>query len=354
VAMSLAQKFPWFGKLGLRGQVAGHDAMAAYARLAAVELKVTEQVKRAYFDLYFLQRAIDVTRSLEPRLEQVVDISRIRFENAEVGLENVLKAQVELSRLQTRLIELEQAKAEAEARLAGVLHLPPATRIDARAEVDRVKLAHTAELLVQLAESHQPELDARRREISRDRSSVALACRDYWPDVTLSFNWYEIGSPGLSPVATGDDAYSMAVGVNLPLYRKRLDAAVREAQYKTARSARQYAATLDQVRAEVQALYAQFVQHDRVLEILEAEIVPRAEQTLELSIEAYRVGKLEFQQMIDSYEDLLMDRIETYRREALRQQVVASLERAVGGAVTAAAAGTVNDSEVIPVPSPAP
>jgi len=293
-----------------------------------------------------------VTRSLEPRLQDVVEISRTRFENAEAGLENVLKAQVELSRLQTRLIELEQAKVEAEARLAGVLHLPASARIDARAEVDRLKLGHTARLLVELAESHQPELDARRREISRDRRSVALACRDYWPDVTLSFNWYEIGSPGLSRVATGDDAYSLAVGVNVPLYRKRLDAAVREAQYKTARSARQYAATLDQVRAEVQALYAQFVRHDRVLEILESEIVPRAEQTLELSIEAYRVGKLEFQQLIDAYEDLLKDRVERYRREALRQQVVASLERAVGGAVTAWPVETPGDGPPIGAPLP--
>lgn len=48
VMLSLAQQFPFFGKRALRSQVAYHDAMAAYARLTAVELKVIEQVKRAY------------------------------------------------------------------------------------------------------------------------------------------------------------------------------------------------------------------------------------------------------------------------------------------------------------------
>ena len=334
VAMSLSQRFPWFGKLALRSQVAYHDAMAAYAQLAAVELSVVERVKRAYYDIYFLQHAIAVTRSLEPRLEEVIEITRDKYRTNKVGLESVLQAQIELSSLKTSLVEQEQAKAEAVARLAGLLHLPPDAAIRAEETLDRTKVAHTARLLVELAESCQPELTARRREIRRDRTSTELACREYWPDVTASVNWFAIGSPGLSPVATGDDAYSLGVGVNLPLYRSRLDAAVREAQYNTLRSTRQYEATRDKVRAEVQALYAQFVQHEKVLEILESQIVPQAGQSLDLSIEAFRVDRLEFQQLIDSYKMLLKYQVDKYRRESLRQQAIASLERAVGSALT--------------------
>jgi len=334
VAMSLSQKFPWFGKLALRSQVAYHDAMAAYAELAAVELSVTERVKRAYYDIYFLQHAIKVTRSLEPRLDEVIKITRDKYRTNKVGLESVLQAQIELSGLKTTLVELQQAKAEAVARLAGLLHLPPDTPIQAEEKVDRTKVTHTARLLVELAESSQPELTARRREIRRDQTSVELAYRDYWPDVTASVNWFAIGSPGLSPVTTGDDAYSLGVGLNLPLYRSRLDAAVREAQYNTLRSTRQYEATRDKVQAEVQAFYEQFVQHEKVLQILESQIVPQAGQSLDLSIEAYRVDKLEFQQLIDSYKLLLKYQVDKYRREALRQQAIASLERAVGTALT--------------------
>lgn len=354
VAMSLSQRFPWFGKLPLRSQVAYHDAMAAYARLAAVELGVTERVKRTYYEIYFLQRAIEVTRALQPRLKDVVDITQEKYENTQIGLETLYQSQIELSNLKIRLVELEQDKREAQARLAAILHLPPSTRIDAVAEFDPTRLAQTARLLVDLAEWYQPELTARRREISRDRASVALARRDYWPDVTVGLNWYEIGSPGLSPIATGEDAYSLGVGVNLPLYRRRLDAAVREARYKTARSARQYAAARDRVRAEVTALYARFVQHHQVLEILGSEIVPRAGRTLELSIAAYDVGRLEFEQLIQNYRRLLEYRIDYYRREALREQTIASLERAVGCAVTAWPAEDADDSRPTPAPLPPP
>jgi cobalt-zinc-cadmium efflux system outer membrane protein len=352
VALSLSQHLPLFGRLPWRSQVAYQDAMAAYARVMAVELGVVERVKRAYYDIYYLQRAIAVIRALEPRVKDVIAITETKVANGQVGLESLLQVQIELSALQTRLIQLQQAKTQAQARLAAILHLPPQTPIEAVAKFDRTRITHTARLLVELAEAYQPELDARRREIGRDRASVALARRQYWPDATVGLNWYSIGSAGLSPVATGEDAYSLSVGMNLPLYRKRLDAAVREAQYKTARSAREYAATLDQVRAEVQTLYAQFLEHHRVLEILGTEIVPNAEKTLTLSIEAYDVGKLGFQQMIDNYESLLNYEIDYYRREALREQAIASLERAVGCAVSAWPPGAADESEPPLAPLP--
>lgn len=356
LAVGLSQQFPWFGKLRLRGDVAYHDAMAAYARLMAVELRVIEEVKRAYFDLYYLQNAIRETRRLQPRLEDVIEIAKTKYETnvKSTGLEDVLQAQVELSKLKTRLVTLEQARIRAEAELAGVLHLPPQTRFTAEPNLDRSKLARTAQLLVELADSNQPELDARRREICRDRSATDLAGRDYWPDVKLGVTWYDIGSHGVAMTADGQDAFSMGVSANLPLYRTRLDAAVREARHKATSSVRQYAETLDRLHAEIEALYARFTEYDQVLTILEAEIIPRADQTLDLSIEAYRLGRQEFQQLIDVYRTLLEYRIDLHKQKALREQTIASLERAVGIAITSGATRTANDLEAVPAPPPQP
>lgn len=354
VMMGLSQKLPWFGKLALQSQVAYQEAMAAYARLTAVELGVVEGVKRAYFDLYFLQRAIRETRTLEPWLRDVIETAREKYENNVPGAryEDYLQAEIELSKLKTTLIELKNARIQAQARLAAELHLPPQTPLEAEARIDRTSVTRRVGLLLELTESWQPELEARRREVSRDRSSIALARRDYWPDMTLSFNWQEIGSRGLSPLATGEDAYSLGVGVNLPIYRQRLNAAVREAQYKTSRSVRRYAAAVDQFHAEVQALHAQFLEQDQVLGILESEILPWAEEILEVLTEKYRVGEIAFQQLIDTYRTLLNYRIDLDKREAMREQVVASLERAVGCAVTAWPAQSANQPDAMSTPLP--
>jgi outer membrane protein TolC len=152
--------------------------------------------------------------------------------------------------------------------------------------------------------------------------------------VTTTFNWYEMGDDGLSPVSNGRDAFSVGVGVNVPIYRRRLHAAVHEAENRVCATAQRFDAARDQFQAEIETLYADFRQHHRTLEILESEILPRAKETLGLAMESYRAGQANFQQFIDVYRTLLRYRIELHRHLARSEQALASLERAVGCAVT--------------------
>jgi len=357
VAMSLSQKFPWFGKRALRSQVAYYDSMAAYSRVASTELKIIEQVKRAYFDVYFVQNAVAETRRLKGPLEDVIAVAKTKYETSagKVGLESVFQAQVELAKLKTDLVKLEEARRRAQARLAGVMHLPPRTEIEAVRSIDRRQAEDKVATLVGLAESCQPEYEAFRREMARDRAAVDLACRDYWPDITTSFNWYEMGGGGLSPISNGRDAFSIAVGVNLPIYRQRLHAAVSEAENRLCATARRHDSVRDQFQTEIETLSAQFREHDQTLTILESDILPRAEETLKLAMKSYRAGRADFQQLMDVYRTLLRYRIDLHRHLARSEQALASLERAVGCAVTSQdRTSSPHGSEPMPPPLPEP
>jgi outer membrane protein TolC len=332
VAVSLSQTFPWFGKRELRGQVACHEAFAAYAALMAKELEIIEGVKLAYYDLYYVQRAAAEIRRLQPRLEDIIAVSKVRYETNAPGadLGSVLQARVELAQLKTDLISLDRAEIAAKSRLAKLLHMRPGTEFIASSEVERSRVERKVDVLVELAAMYQPELREIHSEIRRDRSATALAKKDYWPDISLGVNWYGIGSEGLSPVADGRDAVAVGIGGNLPVYRARLDAAVREARYREAADRRRYAAARDRIQSEVETLYAIFQEHDRILAVLESEILPQAEQALDLVFEAYRTGSRDFEQLIDVYRTLVRYRLDRYRQIAEREQAAASLERAVG------------------------
>jgi outer membrane protein TolC len=354
LALSLSQKIPWFGKLACRGNVAHNEAQAAYQDLAAVELNVIEQVKLAYLELYFLARAIEVNRQLQPRLKDVVEITRTKYQtNAQdTGLESVLQAEVALARLRTTMVELEQAEVRARAQLAQAIHLPDGAEIVAPKELEISLVPERVHALLGMIEVCHPQLEARRYEIARDQAAVGLAQRNYYPDFKVVFNWYAIGSEGLSPFATGDDAYSIGVGLNLPIYLKRLNATLDEAQFKLAESCQNYQVTWDTAFAEVKQLHARATEHDRVLRILETEILPKARQTLDLSIEAFRLGRIGFQQMIDNYEDYLRYEIDYHMRKTRREQAVASLERAVGCAVAHWPVGLQELPSTPPLPEP--
>ncbi len=76
VMLSLSQKFPWFGKRNARGEIAYYDAQVAFSDLADIELGVIEQLKLAYYDLYFLHESERIYRELRPRIAELITIVR--------------------------------------------------------------------------------------------------------------------------------------------------------------------------------------------------------------------------------------------------------------------------------------
>lgn len=333
--LSVSQKLPWFGKRTTRGEIAYHDAQVAFAELANVELTVVEQVKLAYYELYFVDQAIAIYGQLKPRIEDVVRSTQSRYDatDPKVGMETVLQAQVTLHKLEITLAELEQARLKAVARLAKALHVPEGMRLAISPLVDQTTLPQQVETLVAMIEYCHPQLEAHREEFVRDDWSIELANTNYWPDVNFGFNWNAMGANGLSPVADGHDAFSLMAGINVPIYKAKRDAAVQEARHRAWQSSQRYDAALDKLRAQVEQMYAQAVEHDRVLQILNDEIIRKAQQAFDISIEAYRVDRIGFQQLIDNYENLLRFRVDRYLRITRREQAIAQLERAVGCAV---------------------
>ncbi len=333
--LGLSQKFPWFGKRRAREQVAFYDAQVACAEMAAIELAVIEEVRLAYLDLYFLSQSLAAYSNLRQQFTDVVEQTQTRYESGseKVGLETVYQAEITLQKLAITVVELQQARMATLARLAKAMHLPEGVTLDIEVDLSRVSLPYDLPQLIAMIEGCQPRLDKARQAIERDRWSIDLAQRNYFPDVTVGFNWYAIGEGGVSPVADGQDAFAVTAGINLPIYLQKRQAAVREAHWKTAQSQQEFAAAWDTLREEVSTLHAKAVEHQRVLQILDRELLTKAENTFELSVAAFQVNRIGFQQLIDSYENLLRLQLDYYFRRTSYEQAVARIERAVGCAV---------------------
>ncbi len=353
VMLSLSQKFPWFGKRNARGQIACYDAQVAFSDLADVELGIIEQVKLAYYDLYVLDESERIYCGLRPKISDLVTIAHQRYEtnSAQVGLESVLQAQIRLRELDITLVKLRQGKARADVRIAKAIHLPRGATIDIEPRLEKSLQPKQVEILVGMLDECHPRLNARREAVARDEWRVDLARRDYFPDATVGVNWNAIGEHGLSAVANGRDALSLSVGVNLPIYVNKRRAEVREARLKAGQSSQEYEAAWDALRAEVEQYYADVQEQDEVLRILNEDILTKAQQTFELSIEAYRVGRIGFQQLIDNYDTLLRLRVEYYMRNAAREQAIARLERSVGCAIAEPPTELRQPNEQLPNPA---
>lgn len=336
-ALMVSQDVPWFGKLRVRGEVAEQEARMALARLAQSELRVVEEVRLAYYDIYFNQRAIEITLGNRRLLEDLLQIADARYRTGEASQQDVLRAEVELDRLDERLIGLRQAHQEAQADLASLLHANPDAQPGTLSELERSSVPAEIERLYDLAVRCRPELQEQMAALVREQRNEELARLRYYPDVTLGFGWDVMTtSQAVSPTADGMDNFAFSVGFNIPLWRDKLRAGVNEAQQRVVENARRYDAERDDTFRQIRRLMVQARALEEQIRLFRDNIIPRASQALHVSIADYRVGRIDFLTLIDNWTQLLMFQVQLVRLEASLKQTLASLERAVGCALAEA------------------
>jgi outer membrane protein TolC len=328
--LSLSQRFPWFGKLRVRGEVAEQETQMALTRLAQAELKIVEDVYLAYYELYFNQRAIKITEANERLLNDLLKFAEARYRTGQASQQDVLRAQVELDKLQNDLISLRRQYQQSQADLARVLHTSPGSDVKA-ADLNVPSAPEEIDRLYEAAIRCRPELQERLHAIVRNQRVEELARLQYYPDMTLGVGWQAITTKAaVSPVANGNDNVAFGIGVNLPIWRNKLRAGVSEAEHRVAESSRRYDATRDDTFRLIKRQMIQVRALEQQIALFRDSIIPKTEQTLRVSTADYRVGKVDFQQIIDNWSDMLMFQIQLVRLEASQGQALASLERVVG------------------------
>ena len=345
--LSLSQKFPWFGKLDARGQVAEQEVQIAMTRLAQAELKVTEDVRLAYYEMQFSQRAIAITDEDAALLRDLLKIAEARYRTGAASQQDVLRAQVELNRIDDRLITLRRQLRQSQADLAKVLHTSPESNLLATSDVEIPSVPEQIEQLYQMAAECRPELQERFYAMQKSQRARNVAELNYFPDITAGLGWQAVTTnDAISPVSNGNDNLMMTVGVSLPIWRDKLDAGVREWEQRSLENARRYESTLDDTFRMIRRLTVQIDAIHQQLDLFKGSMIPKTEQALRVSTADYRVNKVDFQQLLDNWSDLLMFHLQVARLEASLVQTLASLERVVGCELASA-------PTPLPMPEPA-
>ena len=333
--LMVAQQFPWFGKLRLRGEVADLETRIALTQLAETHLKITEAVKASYYEIHFNQEALRITNENERLLRDYIKFAEVRYTAGQTSQQDVLRSQVELNKLQDQLIQLNQQLRMSQADLAKLLSISPEADLKAVKDKDAPPVPDQVDRLYEAAIAARPELQGRLDAIRRDERMVELAKLQYYPDITVGVNWGAITTnDALAKTATGNDNVGLIVAMNLPVWHNKLSAGVRQNQNRTVESAKLYDAARDETFRQIKRYTIQAHSLEQQISLFRKDIIPRADQTLNVSAADYRTGKVVMLQLIDNWTQLLRFQIQLARLEAALAQTIASLERVVGTELT--------------------
>ena len=320
LAVMLSQDLPFPGKRRLRGRLATLEADQVEQQLARARLSVEASVRRAYFGILQSSALLDLTREQAEVWRQIEGVARARYGVGQGNQQDVLRVQVELTRVGQAVAEQE---AERSIRLAEINRL-----LGRVAEAPLVPSAvlqgvpETASLRAELdrLSRFSPERSAALIGIDRARVAVELARKEYRPDFSVQGGYMNRG--GLDPM------WQAGVSVNLPLNRKRRASGVAEAEALLGAARSRLEAVELQLRLRTQERLAQLAAARKVTTLYSEGIVPQDRMSVEAALASYQSGRLPFITVLEALTTLYGDRSTLVRLLASQARIRASLDEA--------------------------
>jgi outer membrane protein TolC len=320
-----SQRIPWSGKLALRGSAAEAEADAMKGDIGNVRLRLSEAARTAFYDYYLARREKEVNDSTRRLVLQFREIAGNKYQVNQTTQQDVLQADAELATLETRQTALSGDEQVAIAKINTLLHraadhpLPPPP-----ARLPMLDVLPPAETLQQTAES-RPDLFAMQARIRAEEVNVALACKEYHPDLNVVAKYDGFMPEEMRP--------QVGMELNVPLQRGRRSAAVREASQRLQQRRAEYQERLDQVRFEVQSAVSRAAQSRQAIRLYEEKILPAILRNAESAQSNYTSGRLDFLRLIDAERQVYAQQAMYYQTIAEYHRRLAELERVVGGSL---------------------
>jgi cobalt-zinc-cadmium efflux system outer membrane protein len=328
-AIQASQAVPWPGKRQLRGNIARANASAAFHDIGEERLRIAQAARMAYYDYYLAHRQLAVLKQSTELMRSFRTIANSKYESAEVEQQDVLLADVELAELDRRQLELAREAHVAKARINTLLLVSPTNPLPPPpTNLPLQELSDSSEQLRALALVQRPELTAQASRIDAQRNAVALACREFYPDMEFVGRYdafWQHPEEDLRPM--------VGMNINVPLYKQKRYAAVREARAKVAQQQAELDSQFAEIGFAVEQAFERVEESRKTLAVYKERLLPTAGQSIESARASYVAGKLDFLRLVESQRQSLMLQDRYYEAIAQYHQRVAELSRVVGSSL---------------------
>jgi len=325
--VGVMQMFPWFGKIDARTEAAAKSAEAAQQKYRGARLALFKEVKEGFYEYVYLAKAMEIAMENLELLRHFEEVARTKYTAAQTGQPDVIRAQVELARMEYVLRSLEQLREPVVSRLRSALTLPADTNLPWPKQEEFEVLPLDYERLVTLLVQKNPELAGLNFEAMAAKSRIELAKKNFYPDIGVGVEWTEFErSGGMS----GRDSVALMFQMNLPLWRDSYTAGQRQAQAMAMSIEQEKVDTENSLLAKAAQSYYDYNDSIRRMRLYKDTLIPKGEELLQASETAYKGGTIDFLSLIDS-QRLLLDYYLSYQRAlADNRQKLAELEMLVG------------------------
>lgn len=313
------QEIPYPGKTRLRGQIASQEADAETFAYEGVWRRVVAEVKQAYFDLYFVDQSLAILDKDRTVLDQFEKVAEVRYSVGKTSQQDVLKAQVEITKLSERRTVLLQMRQTLEAQLDSLRNFPVDTAVGAPGDLEPSPFSYSLEDLENAAQANLPALKQQRALIEGNRLAVDLARKEVRPNFSVNYAYMQRDAQ--------PDMWGLAFSATLPIFHKsKQDRAVAEAAANVEAARRMEENELTTLRYRVKQEYLQARAAEDLLTLYAKAIMPQSSLALESSLPAYEAGTTDLLMVLSNFSTVLDYELAYREQAANHEKALARLE----------------------------
>lgn len=282
----VGQRFVTGGKLRLDRAVAGQEVRESRYQFDAQELRVLSDVRLRFYDSLVAQREIELTDELVRIGDRFVELSGRLVSAQQLSQNDLLQAEIEAEESDI-LAQIARNKAtEAWQRLAAAVGIPGLALTPLTGDLDQNIPTYDWEESYMMVMAQNPELAAARTRVRRTRLAIERARRQNIPDIDLLVAGHHMN-------ISHDDVVGVEVGFPLPILDRNQGNIMRaESEWIAAQN------DVERIELSLQdrlaVAYRRYSDARQQVQRYQREIIPRAQQSLDLVSRGYASGQVDF------------------------------------------------------------
>lgn len=322
--IGVSQELPFPGKLSLRSKIADQAVLIAEQEYLATTIRLISELKSGLAEYRYQSKAIENAEKYKDLLAQLTEISESRYRIGEGLQQDVLRTQIERSILEEKLELLRKDHESQQAMLNALLNRDPQQSLELYDDSAPTKVEVSLNDLQTRLQSVSPEFLIKSIAEKEKSLQVDLAKKELYPDFTASFQWQKTGSDF-------PDYYMTAIEARIPVFSsKRQKPAIAQANLELKSTQKEKEATLRKLESELKGAYLTLTTNAKLLRLYDEGIIPQTRMSLESSLSAYQVGKIDFLSVLNNASTLLSYETEYDRRLADYRKAIAQIEQITG------------------------
>jgi outer membrane protein TolC len=328
----VSQAFPFPGKLALKEQAAEYEAAAGLDNVYELRLRLKQQVTSSWWELYYIDRSLEVIDANLNLLRQFVKIAETKYKVGDGLQQDVLLAQLELSKLLEQEIQVKSLRENEVATLNTLMGENAYKHISLSASANKTLAAiPSVEALVAEANEKNPLLKKDENLISAAKSQLDLAEKEYYPDFKVGVNYGD--RSGINPNGSRrDDFLSLMFNMSVPLYASsKQDKGVSQRQNELSQRKYSLQDTQNAISSRIVSLSSGYSKSRDLFTLFDTGIIPQAQQTVDSMLSGYRVSEVDFLNLVGSQITLLNYQLRYWRALSQGKQFLAKLDEITVG-----------------------